>query len=83
MVPGLQNFVEEMSTISFDIEDHHGCPHRSYDSHFQPSDFIFVDDICNIAPQVVVAKSHVHNERTVAIKTTVAVMTERYTTVAT
>ena len=55
---GLQHFVEKMSAVAFHVENHHGGPHWRHDRHFEPANLVFVDDIRDIAPQVVVAQAH-------------------------
>ena len=82
-LPCLQNFVEKMPTVAFHIENHHGRPHWSNDGHFQPSHLVSVDDISDVAPQVVIAETHVDNMGTVTVKSAVTVVTQRNTAIAT
>ena len=82
-LPRLQNLIEEMATVTFDIEDHHGRPHWSHHGHFQLAYLVFVNDASDVAPQIVVAQAHVGNVGTVAVESVVAMLAKRNTTVAT
>ena len=71
-----------MATVALDIEDHHGSPHRRNHGHFQPSHLMSVDDVRDVAPQVVVAKPHISDERAVAGESTITMVTQRNLAVA-
>ena len=71
-----------MATVALDVEDHHRGPYWNNHSHFQPSHLVSVDDVRDIAPQIVVAKPHVSDVRAVCSESIVTVVAQRNLAVA-